>query len=183
MLNIFNIKNHTNFLYKIFFKYDNKHLSLDGGGEEVYMNYEIIKNNISKSVFGFSFDALFSMNKQKNKFQYEDQVKLFLRYITKKISAETLQIEFNAFAQETEDLIHYIYHGGSTYDTLFWQIAKEVSKNKLKTSKKFKEIYSIFFRNKNTYVTNCNWRLGDYSILVYDKNFEYNYFSNNFIIR
>jgi hypothetical protein len=108
---------------------------------------------------------------------------LFLRYITKKISAETLQIEFNAFAQETEDLIHYIYHGGSTYDTLFWQIAKEVSKNKLKTSKKFKEIYSIFFRNKNTYVTNCNWRLGDYSILVYDKNFEYNYFSNNFIIR
>ena len=43
---IFNIKNHTNFLYKIFFKYDNKHLSLDGGGEEVYMNYEILKNNL-----------------------------------------------------------------------------------------------------------------------------------------
>jgi hypothetical protein len=44
--------------------------------------YEIIKNKISKSVYGFSFDALFSMNKQKTKFQYEDQVKIFLQYIS-----------------------------------------------------------------------------------------------------
>ena len=44
--------------------------------------YEILKNEISDSVYGFSFDALFSMNKQKTKFQYEDQIKKFLRFIS-----------------------------------------------------------------------------------------------------
>ena len=44
--------------------------------------YDIIKENISDSVYGFGFDSLFSLNKQKTKFQYEEQIKLFLRYIS-----------------------------------------------------------------------------------------------------
>jgi len=44
--------------------------------------YEILKTEISDSVYGFSFDALFSMNKQKTKFQYEDQVKKFFRFVS-----------------------------------------------------------------------------------------------------
>jgi hypothetical protein len=44
--------------------------------------YEIIKNKINDSVYGFSFDALLSMNKQKTKFENEDEVKIFLRYIS-----------------------------------------------------------------------------------------------------
>ena len=44
--------------------------------------YDIIKEHISDSVYGFGFDSLFSLNKQKTKFQYEEQIKLFLRYIS-----------------------------------------------------------------------------------------------------
>jgi hypothetical protein len=44
--------------------------------------YEIIKNKTNDSVYGFSFDALLSMNKQKTRFEYEEQIKIFLRYIS-----------------------------------------------------------------------------------------------------
>ena len=44
--------------------------------------YEIIKSKTSANVYGFSFDALFSMNRQKTRFQYENQIKNFLRYIS-----------------------------------------------------------------------------------------------------
>ena len=44
--------------------------------------YDIIKNKIADSKYGFSFDALFSLNKNKTKFNYEDDVQTFLRYIS-----------------------------------------------------------------------------------------------------
>ena len=44
--------------------------------------YDIIKNKITDSKYGFSFDALFSLNKNKTKFNYEDDVQTFLRYIS-----------------------------------------------------------------------------------------------------
>lgn len=43
--------------------------------------YEIIKENIMGSHYGFSFDVLFSMNKNK-KFNYINEVKTILRYIS-----------------------------------------------------------------------------------------------------
>ena len=44
--------------------------------------YNIIKNNIMDSKYGFSFDVLFALNKQKNKFQFESEVKTILRFIS-----------------------------------------------------------------------------------------------------
>ena len=43
---LINLKNHANFLYKLFQKYNHGIKSLDGGSEEVYLNYEIISNNL-----------------------------------------------------------------------------------------------------------------------------------------
>ena len=43
--------------------------------------YDIIKQNIMGSNYGFSFDVLFSLNKKK-KFNYNEEIKIFLRYIT-----------------------------------------------------------------------------------------------------
>jgi len=43
--------------------------------------YEIIKENIMGSCYGFSFDTLFSLNKDKQ-FNYKKEVKFILRYIT-----------------------------------------------------------------------------------------------------
>uniref|UniRef100_A0A6C0E012 Helicase ATP-binding domain-containing protein n=1 Tax=viral metagenome TaxID=1070528 RepID=A0A6C0E012_9ZZZZ len=43
--------------------------------------YDIINENIKGSKYGFSFDTLFSLNKDK-KFNYKKEVKIFLRYIS-----------------------------------------------------------------------------------------------------
>ena len=43
--------------------------------------YEIIKENIMGSHYGFSFDVLFSLNKE-NKFNYKKEIKTILRYIS-----------------------------------------------------------------------------------------------------
>ncbi len=44
--------------------------------------YETIKENIKDSDYGFSFETLFSLNKIKTKFNFEEDVKTFLRYIS-----------------------------------------------------------------------------------------------------
>jgi len=44
--------------------------------------YDIIKDNIMDTKYGFSFDVLFSLNKQKTKFEFENDVKTILRYIS-----------------------------------------------------------------------------------------------------
>ena len=44
--------------------------------------YEIIKDKIMGSKYGFCFDVLFALNKQKTRFQYEHEVKTILRFIS-----------------------------------------------------------------------------------------------------
>ena len=45
--------------------------------------YEELKKDLKcENKFGFCFDTLFSLNKTKNKFEYEKEVKIFLRYIS-----------------------------------------------------------------------------------------------------
>jgi hypothetical protein len=44
--------------------------------------YNIIKNNIMDSKYGFSFNVLFALNKQKTEFQFESEVKTILRFIS-----------------------------------------------------------------------------------------------------
>ena len=44
--------------------------------------YDIIKENIKDSNYGFSFETLFSLNKSKTKFNFEIDVNTFLRYIS-----------------------------------------------------------------------------------------------------
>ncbi len=44
--------------------------------------YDIIKDKIMSSKYGFCFDVLFALNKQKTMFQYENEVKTILRFIS-----------------------------------------------------------------------------------------------------
>lgn len=44
--------------------------------------YDIIKDNIMGSKYGFCFDVLFALNKLKTKFLYENEVKTVLRFIS-----------------------------------------------------------------------------------------------------
>ena len=44
--------------------------------------YDIIKDKIMGSKYGFCFDVLFALNKQKTRFQFENEVKTILRFIS-----------------------------------------------------------------------------------------------------
>ena len=44
--------------------------------------YDIIKDKIMGSKYGFCFDVLFALNKQKTKFQFDNEVKTILRFIS-----------------------------------------------------------------------------------------------------
>uniref|UniRef100_A0A6C0E7W7 Helicase ATP-binding domain-containing protein n=1 Tax=viral metagenome TaxID=1070528 RepID=A0A6C0E7W7_9ZZZZ len=44
--------------------------------------YDIIKDKIMGSKYGFCFDVLFALNKQKSRFQFENEVKTILRFIS-----------------------------------------------------------------------------------------------------
>lgn len=44
--------------------------------------YDIIKEKISDSKYGFSFETLFSLNSLKTKFKFENEVVLYLKYIS-----------------------------------------------------------------------------------------------------
>jgi len=44
--------------------------------------YDIIKNKIMGSKYGFCFDVLFALNNQKTQFQFEDDVKTVLRFVS-----------------------------------------------------------------------------------------------------
>lgn len=44
--------------------------------------YDIIKDKIMGSKYGFCYDVLFALNKQKTKFQFENEVKTVLRFIS-----------------------------------------------------------------------------------------------------
>ena len=44
--------------------------------------YDIIKDKIMGSKYGFCFDVLFALNRQKTKFQFENEVKTILRFIS-----------------------------------------------------------------------------------------------------
>lgn len=44
--------------------------------------YDTIKEKISDSEYGFSFETLFSLNSSKTKFKFENEVGLFLKYIS-----------------------------------------------------------------------------------------------------
>ena len=44
--------------------------------------YDVLKNNIMGSKYGFCFDVLFALNNQKSRFQFEKEVKMVLRFIS-----------------------------------------------------------------------------------------------------
>ncbi|ATZ80507.1 putative site-specific DNA-methyltransferase [Bodo saltans virus] len=78
------IKNYTdlglsmNNIFKSYDKMPDLHLITNMFDQQ---RYEIIKENIMGSHYGFSFDVLFSLNKDR-KFNYKNEIKTILRYIS-----------------------------------------------------------------------------------------------------
>jgi tryptophan 7-halogenase len=93
---------------------------------------------------------------------------------------DRLNEQFRTIAKGLEELIAFHYHGGSIYDSPFWQKAMAESKEKLKDSQDMKSMLDRFkrMRNDNSF-EDSRWVYPTRSLELVDKNFGYNYFQPN----
>ena len=106
----------------------------------------------------------------------------FISLVNKDINEDHLNQSLTNTAQDFENFICYVYHGGSTYDSEFWNMAKNQCSEHLKNSKRFKEFTSLIkevtpHQNASGATSwppflTANW-------LDFDRDLGYNYFTNN----
>lgn len=80
---------------------------------------------------------------------------------------------------DLEDIISFLYHGGSIYDTEFWRYASDKGKSRLQKSEVFHKILPEYIENykKGLYNKGSSWYFTVHSLRVIDKKMGYNYFS------
>lgn len=85
---------------------------------------------------------------------------------------------FNNDAMNVHDLICYHYHGGSKFDTAFWQNAKRYSIERLKNSQKFKDTVALMNKqDADNFYQHVDWVYPTIGLYNLDKNLKYNYWS------
>jgi len=118
---------------------------------------------------------------------YDNCNRLFFDYITNtnftkvpeysEPTVENLNHQFKFIANQVEELICYYYHGGSNYNTKFWEHSVKITKERLKTSKSLKVLIEQFKNEKETGApVTADWCFSANGLLKIDKNFNYNYF-------
>jgi hypothetical protein len=111
---------------------------------------------------------------------FDQANRIFYAYLANNIKTpEIVNREFVKVANDLRELICYYYHGGSIYDTKFWDYAKEVTGNVIRKSETIKEISSQCknWVDKQAPVYAPTWFFTGIQLYHLDKNFGYGYFS------
>lgn len=105
---------------------------------------------------------------------------LFIDYLRGRITNEQLNAGFVDYAQQLEDMICFIYHGGSTFDSPFWTMAKKRTTAHLMRSKYFKHALADCFAAGQAGLPHYaqGWIFSAYHLHLIDKFFNYNYFTD-----
>lgn len=115
-------------------------------------------------------------------FLYDLNARIAWDYILGKVTEDEANDFFIERCKEVEDMIHFHYHGGSTFNSEFWNNIVPISAEKIKQSRIFKEVtpqlqeqvrlkqYSEFDKP--------GWLFNNWSLMVLDKNLGYDYFAN-----
>jgi hypothetical protein len=87
---------------------------------------------------------------------------------------------FIDYAKQLESMICFFYHGGSTFDTPFWHMAKERCTDHLMHSTHFKEALVDAFHMHQMGLPHeaKNWLFSGYHLHLIDEKFGYNYFTD-----
>lgn len=97
-----------------------------------FIDGRIIKNG-NRALFFEPLEAL-------SGWMYDGIIRTFFDMALSNIHDEDSANEYlHTLADDYELFIHFMYHGGSVYDSDFWKITKEKSSQKISQSKKFKE--------------------------------------------
>ena len=99
---------------------------------------------------------------------------------TKKYDLYFVNTNFNGLAKSLEDMLSYLYHGGSIYDTKFWNFARDKSITRLNSSKLFADTIVEYKKNaaRGTPLAGTPWFFSAHNLRIIDKKMNYNYFEN-----
>ena len=113
-------------------------------------------------------------------FIYDNVNRLIYDYIVGNSSKTKINEKFETLCKDVESLIAFHYHGGSTFNTKFWNNAIKSSKKTLEESEKLNEIIPFLKKVKKekngTDLYNTSWVFSSKSLFILDENFQYNYF-------
>lgn len=112
---------------------------------------------------------------------YTNVCTIIFKYVTEQCSQDQANAEQIALAQDLERIINYIYHGGSTFDTEFWQQAAQNAKTNLVDDLDFKK---IMLYNQRAYSMGLPGNgkpivFSAQSLFMVDEFFGYNYFKGS----
>lgn len=105
---------------------------------------------------------------------------IFIEHLKGNITQAELNERFVDYAQQLEDMICFFYHGGSTFDTPFWAMAKQRTTEHLMKSKNFRRaLVDCYNRNQMGLPHYAEgWVFSGYHLNLIDKKFGYNYFTD-----
>ena len=113
-------------------------------------------------------------------FCYIEIAELFLHHLNKqeKYNEMFVNTEFTKLATSLEDMLSFLYHGGTNFDTEFWKYAKDKANVRLNNSKEFANTiveYKQMHKN-GTSLTGRSWFFTPHNLRVIDEKMNYNYF-------
>ena len=114
---------------------------------------------------------------------YDTLLKYFVDYTRNTMTANQINDDLLLMATDLELFAHYVYHGGSKFDSNYWNITKEKSSNKLKNSARWQRIIQIVRGStdeEDTVLNNgpvARWAVRHW--LQWDRDLYYKYFTKN----
>jgi len=131
----------------------------------------IIKNG-NKAAF---FEPMFA----NSLFMYDSINKIALQHISGYMALDAANTHIQVMIEKIRENICFYYHGGSQYDTPFWQNAVSVTKPVVFDSQPFLQVYQkMQMANKYGYTGEIGWGFDEEGLRKIDENFEYHYFSD-----
>jgi len=108
---------------------------------------------------------------------YDAINRLFFEYITGETDDIAINSRYITHVHALKDMFYFKYHGGSIYNTEFWNKTVNVSKEKLNESMSFHNALLLMKKIKtNNFYGNFNWVYGTSGLDLVDTVFGYNYF-------
>jgi hypothetical protein len=148
-----------------------------------YFAKEVIGNRVCKNGNRAIFFEPMSAN---SLWTYSSVNRFFFDYaVAKVIDRDTANQHFIDNSVAIEDMIYYMYHGGSIYDTAFWKRAVDYTQMRVSTSKTFHRAVNEFAMIREDLrknpdlifnLQNPTWIFGPYNLAVVDNNFGYHHF-------
>jgi hypothetical protein len=157
------------------FKVKQEDLILREFSFKTYYAKQVLKNRILKNgnraLFFEPMEALSGA-------YYNEIMQMFMAVIDGDIDESFMNSKLFQIAQDFENFICFVYHGGSTYNSNFWTMTKTNCSNHIQNSKRFQEFKNLIQTAKPHQFTSAQWPPFLVSTwLDFDKSLQYNYFT------